>query len=193
LRAFTLAKVRRLAGDERRATAALIVALAELDARRLYLREGCSSLFRYCTQVFTVSAETHQKLPNAQNLLRHSIPAGDAARSLDRALSRLLRELERTKLAATSRPRGAHQMATGSRHIPAAVKREVWSRDAGQCAFVGTAGRCTEGGLLEFHHVMPHADGGPATVSNIELRCRAHNQFEAERSFPPLLAEGCRR
>src|SRR5687768_3833033 len=46
-----LAAVKRLAATERRATAALIRSLMELDARRLYLSEGCSSLFTYCTQV----------------------------------------------------------------------------------------------------------------------------------------------
>ena len=28
---------------------------------------------------------------------------------------------------------------------------------------------------------MPYADGGEASVSNIQLRCRTHNQYEAER------------
>lgn len=46
-----LAQVARLAAAERHATAQLIASLAELDARRLYLGEGCSSLFTYCTQV----------------------------------------------------------------------------------------------------------------------------------------------
>ena len=45
-----VAEVKRLAAAERRATAALIRALTELDARRLYLGEGYSSLFAYCTQ-----------------------------------------------------------------------------------------------------------------------------------------------
>ena len=37
--------------------------------------------------------------------------------------------------------------------------------------------------LLEFHHVVPYAEGGETTASNIELRCRRHNRFEAERWF----------
>ncbi len=45
----------RLAGRERLATAHLIAALAEIDARRLYLGEGCSSLFTYCTRVLHLS------------------------------------------------------------------------------------------------------------------------------------------
>src|SRR5262245_58379236 len=46
-----VAEVNRLAAAERHTTAALISALAELDARRLYLGQGCSSMFTYCTQV----------------------------------------------------------------------------------------------------------------------------------------------
>ena len=45
-----LAEVHRLAGSERRATAAFIRSLMELDGRRLFLAEGYSSLFTYCTQ-----------------------------------------------------------------------------------------------------------------------------------------------
>jgi hypothetical protein len=47
--------VKRLAANERQATAQLIAHLAEMDARRLYLGEGCSSLFTYCTQVLHLS------------------------------------------------------------------------------------------------------------------------------------------
>jgi hypothetical protein len=50
-----LAAVKRLAATELRATAALIQSLMELDARRLYLGAGCSSLFSYCTQVLRLA------------------------------------------------------------------------------------------------------------------------------------------
>ena len=118
---------------------------------------------RYKVQ-FTVTRETYDKLRRAQDLLRHTIPTGDPAAIFDRALTLLLKEAERTKLAAAARPRVSAPPKEGSRHLPAAVKREVWARDAGQCAFVGTHGRCTEHGFLEFHHVVPFAAGGPATI-----------------------------
>jgi hypothetical protein len=41
--------------SERQATAHVMAALMELDARRLYLGQGCSSLFTYCTQVLHFS------------------------------------------------------------------------------------------------------------------------------------------
>ena len=67
--------------------------------------------------------------------------------------------------------------------MPASVKRAVWARDGGQCAFVGTEGRCTARGFLELHHVEPFALGGPTTIDNLQLRCRAHNAYEAEMAF----------
>jgi len=44
-----IAETKRLVAAERVATAALLRSLIEIDTRRLYLREGCSSLFTYCT------------------------------------------------------------------------------------------------------------------------------------------------
>lgn len=134
----------------------------------------------------TVSRETHDKLRRVQDLLRHQVPDGDPAVVFDRALTLLLEDLERKKLAAAQRPRPARASLPGSRHVPAAVRREVWKRDRGQCAFVGDARRCTERGFLELHHVVPFADGGPTTVENLELRCRAHNVYEAEQHVGPL-------
>ncbi len=339
-----LARVTQLAAREREATAALIAHLAELDARRLYLAEGCSSLFTYCTQVlhlsehaaygrieaaraarrfpiilerlaegsvtltavgllaphltpethrelldlarhkskrqveelvarlrpqpsvpssvrrlptasppparppaqgeaaalpgavasphpagdthapaapplsapapapprlrpgvvaplaperykvqFTASAETYEKLRLAQALLRHQIPDGELGAIVDRALTALLAELARKKCAATDGPRTGRGTAPGSRHLPAEVKRAVWLRDGGRCAFVGRNGRrCTEQSFLEFHHVVPYAAGGEATAANIQLRCRAHNGYEAERYFARRTPSGVR-
>jgi 5-methylcytosine-specific restriction endonuclease McrA len=309
-----LSDLEALAGKERDATAHLIAVLAEVDARRLYLGQGCSSLFTYCTQVlhlsehaaygrieaarvgrkfplvldlladgsvnltivcllgpqltgenhatlladarhkskreiegliarlrpqppvpttirkvpaprlaqapietrvktedhstgiavstppapksevkplapeyykvqFTASRETFDKLRLAQDLMRHRIPNGDVAAVVDRALSLLIAELQKTKCAATAHPRAAAAADSPSRHIAAAVRREVWARDGGQCAFIGAAGRWTERGFLEFHHVVPYAENGGKTPSNIQLRCRAHNTYEAERWF----------
>jgi hypothetical protein len=78
----------------------------------------------------------------------------------------------------------AGRSQVNSRHIPAAVKREVWRRDKGRCAFLGRTGkRCSATGKLEFHHVHAYALGGPATVENIALRCRAHNAYEGVALF----------
>jgi len=314
-----LARVHGAARDERVATTHLIALLIELDARRLYLGEGCSSLFTYCTQVlhlsehaaynrieaaraarrfplilglvetaavtlttvrllaphlteanhrevleharhkskrevellvatlhprpdvpatvrklptppasravasaavtpdvsttiesapcvapaprpaevkpiaperykiqFTISREAYGKLRRAQDLLRHTVPNGDPAIIFERALGLLLEELERTRIGKTAHPRATRGTKPDSRHIPAAVKRAVWQRDNGRCAFSSANGRCTETGFLEYHHVVPFASGGTTSSSNLELRCRAHNQYEAELWFGVL-------
>ncbi len=129
---------------------------------------------------FTVDRGTYDKLRQAQDLLRHSIPNGDPAVIFDRALTLLIAELSKTKFAETERPRSCRTAMPGSRHVPARVRREVWRRDEAQCAFRGERGRCAETGFLEFHHVVPYAQGGAATPDNIELRCRAHNVYDAE-------------
>jgi hypothetical protein len=275
-------RVKDLAGAERRASVALIRSLMELDARKLYLREGCSSLYTYCTQVLhlsegsaynrietaraarrfpqvlemlesgdltptavrllaphltaqnhaqllaaarhkskleiqeliasaiphaacsthsdaivitplapdscrlhvTLSRETYDKLLHAQRLLRHAHPTGDVGAILDRALTVLIEDVERRKFAVAASPRPATDKAPPpGRHIPAGVRRAVVKRDEGRCAFIGREGRCRETGFLEFHHVDPYATGGAATADNIQLRCRAHNQYEARLLF----------
>jgi hypothetical protein len=79
---------------------------------------------RYKVQ-FTVGRETFEKLRRAQDLLRHSIPNGDPAAVFDRALTLLLAELDRTKLAATD---GAPLLARAD-----AVPRQAFSNSITWC------------------------------------------------------------
>jgi hypothetical protein len=129
----------------------------------------------------TLDEDGYQMFRRLQDLVRHSIPSGDPAEVFRLSLTTALREVERRKLANVGRPRPEGIPNLRSRNIPARVKAKVWERDGGQCAFVGTAGRCQERGFLELHHVVPFARGGRATIDNLQLRCRAHNQYEAER------------
>ena len=139
---------------------------------------------------FTVGKDTHEKLRFAQDMLRREIPDGDPGTIFDRALTLLLEEVARKKMAATAAPGPDRITAPGSRHIPAAVRRAVWFRDRGQCAFVSPQGRrCTQRSFLELHHVQPFALGGEATADNISLRCRSHNAHEAEGYFGAFGAE----
>ena len=160
---------------------------------------------RYRVQ-FTMSSEMHARLRRMQTLLRRDIRDGDPAVIFDRALKLLEADVVRKKLGAAVRPRSKPSVpprpsvrskapirpgtdkgvppAGASRTVPREVKRAVFARDGEQCAFVAPGGRrCTERTFLEFHHVQPYARGGPATVANISLRCRRHNQYEADLVF----------
>jgi hypothetical protein len=138
---------------------------------------------RYRLQL-TITRATLEKLRLAKDMLRHAIPSGDEAAVLDRALTVLLADLARAKFAATENPRAPRGTAPGSRHVPAEVRRAVWLRDLGRCAFVSADGRrCDERAFVEFHHLRPYAADGEATVENIQLRCRRHNAHESRTFF----------
>ena len=135
----------------------------------------------------TVGEETLAKLRRLQDLIRRELPGGDLDVIFDRGVDLQLAEAERKAFAATTRPRPRRPEATrGSRDPSAHVRRAVWERDEGRCAFVGPKGRCSERSFLEFHHVNPHGHGGKPTQENISLRCRAHNVYESERIFGPF-------
>jgi hypothetical protein len=156
-------------------------AIAMPRAKRSLLEPLSPERFRL---QFTVGQGTHDRLRRLQDLLRREIPDGNVAEIFERALVVLLAETERQKLAATARPRARRPLDPDSRHIPAEVKRAVWERDAGQCAFLAPNGRrCGERAFLEFHHCQPWASGGQSSVENISLRCRSHNVWEAELYF----------
>jgi hypothetical protein len=144
---------------------------------------------RYLLKVI-LDKEMHDALRYAQALLSHVVPSGDVAQVLRRALDALIPQLEKRKFGAITRKRPRRTVrpypSTRTRHIPAHVRRAVWERDQGRCTFMGTTGhRCNAMTFLEFDHIKPHARGGRPTVEGTRLRCRAHNQYEAERVFGP--------
>jgi 5-methylcytosine-specific restriction endonuclease McrA len=95
----------------------------------------------------------------------------------------LIVQLEKRRCGRTDQPRPARP-CTSVRHVPASVRRIVWERDGNQCAYGAEDGqRCSARSGLELDHVVPVARGGESTPSNLRLRCRAHNQLEAEHAF----------
>ncbi len=145
--------------------------------------EEATSPERFLVQL-TVSKSTHEKLRYAQALLSHAIPTGNVAQVLDRALDTLIAALEKQKLGAKTSPQRRPLPSVRRRYVPARVRRAVWERDRGQCTFAAPSGkRCSARKFLEFDHVEPVALGGGASVEGLRLRCRAHNQYEAERAF----------
>jgi len=133
---------------------------------------------RYKLQL-TITGETLEKLELVKDMIRHAGPSGDVAQIFDRAMTLLLHDLAKKKFAATDRHRPSQGVAPESHKVSAEVKRVVYVRDLGCCAFVGKGGRrCNERASLEFHHVRPFVEGGPPTAENIALRCQAHNLYE---------------
>lgn len=144
---------------------------------------------RYLIKI-AVSRVAHGHLRRAQDLLRHVVPTGDPAAIVERALAVLVDQLERRRLARVKRPGAARVSDETSRHVPASVRRAVWNRDGGRCAFVGAEGRCTETGFLEFHHIDPlrrrRTDDGEELVAAVPgaQRPRGDALFGRTRSRP---------
>jgi 5-methylcytosine-specific restriction endonuclease McrA len=168
----------------------------------------------------TVGKGTHDKLRSIQALLSHLIPSGDLERVLDYMADLTLRHLEKRKFGTTSKPRtiqgssgtnkadkGARRQTsntgdedsvrrsiTNPRYIPNAIRRAVRERDQDRCTFVSHTGhRCESGRFLEFDHIEPVARGGRSTIENLRLRCRAHNQYQAEQAFGVAFMSNKRR
>jgi hypothetical protein len=167
--------------------------IRKLPVRKASARPVPLSPRRYKLQV-TIGQETREKLDELQALLSHQIPDGDPAEILDRALDALLVQARKKKAALTDKPRAASAKKNPNRGIPASVRREVFRRDAGGCTFVDARGRrCGSTWQVEFHHKVAYACGGTHEPENITLRCRAHNQYEAELDYGAGFIETRRR
>lgn len=149
---------------------------------------------RYSLQV-TLSQQTRDKLTELEDLLSHQIPDGDPGKIIDKALDALLEKARKRRGALATRPRKKPAATrTKTRAIPAQVKRAVFRRDGGQCALIDEQGkRCSSRRRIEFHHKQAFALDGTNDVDNVALRCRAHNQYEADLVYGGPFMETCRR
>jgi hypothetical protein len=157
---------------------------------------------------FTADGEFRELVEGVRALLSHAEPKGDLMQVMKRGLEALRSELLKKRFGVGRKPRrvrsrtsepqaaseppaqqaasrfGTHEGVKRTRHVAAAVAREVYVRDQGRCTFCADGGRrCIERRLLQLDHVVPHAKGGESTVANLRLRCRAHNLHSAREHF----------
>lgn len=160
----------------------------------LALRELCESLekkrFRSCKKTAKNTAARHSTAESST--ISQAAVASRSARQLPgsaaragasgkvAAAARATSESAREEAGEATRA-GASDT---SRYIAKEVRDAVWERDGGRCAFVSEDGRrCCETRWLEWHHVIPFARGGQATLENLTLYCRAHNQYQGRLDF----------
>jgi hypothetical protein len=146
---------------------------------------------RYRIQL-NASSSLKEKLELFQALVSHSIPNGDVAAVLERALDLALEQVQKQRFAKTDMPRNRRKprgIKLGSRgshreHVPNAVQRQVATRDGLRCTYVSDGGcRCSARAFLQIHHEQPWARGGAPVAENLRLLCAVHNRLLAERDF----------
>lgn len=64
-------------------------------------------------------------------------------------------------------------------HVPMPTKPGIYRRDRGQCAYCGRPVSFAE---TSMDHVIPQAQGGPATWENLVNACRRCNEKKADRT-----------
>ena len=132
---------------------------------------------------FTMSRRLYDKLRRAKDLLGHRKSIPDEAEIIEAGVDLFIARMEKQKFGSADKPR-RRRPSRSAAYVSVEVKRQVWERDGSQCTFTSEAGvRCPETRGLECDHIEPVARGGDSRASNLRLRCRAHNQLEAERSF----------
>ncbi len=150
---------------------------------------------------FDAALNILQLLDRAKQVLSHKYPDGKIEDIMRDALELLLdhRDPDRkfarksAKPHLNSEPSSAEEPLEprflrawkAGRYIPASVKRAVWQRDDGRCAFRFEEGNiCGSKEGLEFDHVRPFAKGGRSeSPRNVRLLCRLHNRMASEFIF----------
>ncbi len=149
---------------------------AELPGRVQPLSES-----RYCVR-FTATAQLHDKMERALDLMSHSNPKRELPVMFERAVDLLREKLERQKHGKTSRPRKSRGVRHG--YISAATRREVDERDGRQCTYVSPDGRrCTAKAFLQYDHTFARGRGGGGGPDNVAEMCFGHNKLRAEEEY----------
>jgi len=133
----------------------------------------------------------------ARQLLRHKYPEGRLEDVVREALEMLLdrkdpqrrltlKPASAVRDGAAAQPEGPREPRAlrdlkAGRYIPAWVKKIVWERDDGRCAWRFPEGTvCGSKDWIEYDHVKPFAKGGRSdSPRNVRLLCRLHNREAA--------------
>jgi 5-methylcytosine-specific restriction endonuclease McrA len=132
---------------------------------------------RYVVQ-FTGSEALSNKLKRAREVLSHKYPDGKCEEILEEALDALLAKFapENQKSNNMDKPNNEE-----SAYIPRKMKRDTL-KQAGYCCEWTSKNRkrCDERSKLEIDHIISRAHGGKTARSNLQVLCKAHNNWKAK-------------
>jgi len=137
----------------------------------------------------TVDAAFKEELDRLTELLSHKISGGELSAVLREAVHCAIEKHGKRKGAVApartrakvlpppatlAAPSKLRERLERREPITAEVRRQVWQRDEGRCAWVGPDDhRCGSRWRVEVDHVEAAAVGGPSTLPNLRLACWA--------------------
>lgn len=143
---------------------------------------------------FSASEEFMAKLEKIKSLAWHRLPSNPTLEQVfelavdyfiedkDPSVRQERREARKARSGKKKKETERESNERRPRHVAAAVKNDVFTRDTGRCTYVGSDGRlCASTQALQFDHIQPVARGGTGTPGNLRLLCAYHNRLEAER------------
>lgn len=136
---------------------------------------------------FEASSSLKEKLERTGTLLAHRLRSRRMEELIEALADLALRELDPSRKTGRARP-----VKGNPRRVPGSVRRQVWERDGGRCAYAAADGtRCGSRSRLQYDHVQPWALGGRSDdAANIRLLCRAHNLHLARKTFGDRVPAG---
>jgi 5-methylcytosine-specific restriction endonuclease McrA len=134
---------------------------------------------------FTADDEFLGMVERLKNMRRHKFPQGRLEDLLKEAVGVALEQFDPMRTTRKRKPGSEIKRGARRRRIPIPIKREVWKRDGGMCAYLAEDGtRCGSRSFIEYDHIVPWALGGASDqASNVRVLCRAHNLRAARRRF----------
>ncbi len=138
---------------------------------------GCTTPTLRVAFSFQGSLALRDAIDRIRQLLSHKLPRG----GIDDVLLEVARDYIERHDPQKGLP-GRLSPVKGGSSIAAGIRRVVWARDGGRCAYIGMTGiRCVSRRFLEMDHVKPRTLGGGDTIGNLRLLCRPHNDSERRR------------
>lgn len=122
---------------------------------------------------------SHENLsPSYEDLLSLSVDAAiEKVEKKKGICAPALKKATPTKTNSNNTSDSTHSFAVkNSRYVPRNVKRFVLGRSQNQCEHVHSNGeRCASKFQTQFDHIQAYSKGGKATLHNMQMLCRVHN------------------
>lgn len=133
-------------------------------------------------KLFLNSAQL-ENLNQVRNLVSHRIHNATYSQIVDWMTKEVLEKLNPLFRKDSNTRKDGSELNRGERvHIPSNLKKIIWQRSQGRCCYrsAETGRRCNSKYQLEIDHIIPLAKGGSHEITNLQLLCRAHNQWKAD-------------